>query len=314
MLDPKNIFPIGIGTWGIGGFAEREQLIDRTKQEKALIHMFNSGMNFAEANIWYSQGASVEILASALENSSKKRKDIFICQAVYVKDGNFDGVEKEVEKVLKKFNTDFIDTFQFTASVFLKFGFEKCIKLVDKLIDQRITRYTSITNESLELLTRYHKYFQDKLFSHEVVYNFEVRVNENEGTIPYASKNNIKTVIYQPLRRNLTAKRNWPILVELSKKYKVSQNQILLAWLISKGYLPLTKSETIGHIDEHLLAIKLKIAPEDLKVLNDFKPPNYIEPKVDWNRTGDGVEISQLSNIFDAEYDKQIAVHKGSTF
>lgn len=54
MLDPKNIFPIGIGTWGIGGFAEKNLQNDDEKQIKALTYMINSGFNFVEANLWYS--------------------------------------------------------------------------------------------------------------------------------------------------------------------------------------------------------------------------------------------------------------------
>jgi predicted aldo/keto reductase-like oxidoreductase len=48
--------------------------------------MLDRGMNFAEANMWYSDGYSVEILAKALKKSSKKRSDLFICQAIYLKE------------------------------------------------------------------------------------------------------------------------------------------------------------------------------------------------------------------------------------
>ncbi|MEK7168667.1 MAG: aldo/keto reductase [Patescibacteria group bacterium] len=172
--------------------------------------------------------------------------------------------EREVLSVLKTFNTDYIDTFQFTSSVFYEFGFDRCVEFVNKMISKGIFRYTSITNENLDLLKKYHEFFKDKLISHEVGYNFEVRENEIEGTIPYANLNNIKTVIFQPLRRNRTAMRNWPLLVELAQKYGKSQNQIILAWLISKGFLPLTKSESIDHINEYIDVLNFELDAEDL--------------------------------------------------
>ena len=177
------------------------------------------------------------------------------------------------------------------------------------MLSKNIFRYTSITNEDLDLFKKYHKYFGDRLFSHEVCYNFEVRENEKIGIIPYANQNNIKTVVYQPLRRNRTAIRNWPLLTELSKKYKFSQNQILLAWIVSKGLLPLTKSESIEHIDEHLNALKIKLDASDIESLNEFDIPNYITPEIDWKKSGNGIDVSQLSNIFDEEYDKQNPVN-----
>ena len=84
MINKKDIFPIGIGTWGIGGFMEKDTNVDFAKQEKALTYMFDKGLNLVETNMWYSQGASVDILSKAFKNSSKKRDDIFICQAVYL--------------------------------------------------------------------------------------------------------------------------------------------------------------------------------------------------------------------------------------
>lgn len=205
---------------------------------------------------------------------------------------------------MKSFNTDYIDTFQFTASVFYEFGFERCVDFVEKMISKNIFRYTSITNENLDLFKRYHSHFGDMLFSHEVGFNFEVRENETEGTIPYANSNNIRTVVYQPLRRNRTANRNWPVLVDLSKKYGITQNQLILSWLISKNILPLTKSENIDHINEYLETINIKLDVEDCKKIDEFKL-NYVSPKIDWEKTGEGIDVSQLSNVFDEEYDKQ---------
>lgn len=173
------------------------------------------------------------------------------------------------------------------------------------MLANKTFRFTSITNENLELLKNYHKIFGGKLFSHEVCFNFEVRENEKLGMIPYANENNIKTILYQPLRRNRTAQRNWSILVELSKKYNATQNQIILAWLMSRGYLPLTKSEEINHIDEHIDAINIKLDKVDIDKLNNFEVSNYISPKIDWDKSGEGIDVSQLSNVFDEEYDRQ---------
>jgi len=85
----------------------------------------------------------------------------------------------------------------------------------------------------------------------------------------------------------------------------VTQNQVLLAWLTSKTFIPLTKSESIEHVDEHLASLKLNLEIEDIQKLDSFEVPNYETTKVDWNKTGDGLDVSQLPNVFDEEYDKQ---------
>lgn len=306
MLQPQDIFKIGIGTWGIGGFMERDSSIDEGKQIDALAYMFNKGMNFAEANMWYSQGYSVEILARALKKSGKKREDIFICEAIYLKDDkDLNTSKREIDQVMELFETDYIDTLQFSAGSFDRASFEEITEWIDQLLADKKIRFTSITNEDLDLLKRYHEKYDSKLFSHEVVFNFEVRVNEELGIIPYAKSNNIKTVVYQPLRRNRTAQHNWEPIVKLASKYGKTQNQIILNWILSKGYLPLTKSENILYIDEHLDVLNFQMESADLEELNNFKIPNYNPPVIDWHKTGVGVTIDQVSNVFDALYKEQ---------
>jgi aryl-alcohol dehydrogenase-like predicted oxidoreductase len=95
MLNINQLSKLGIGTWGIGGFAEINLSNDDEKQISALVHMLNNGLNFVEANMWYSQGKSVDLLSKALKKSNKKREDIFICQAVYIKNGDFETAERE---------------------------------------------------------------------------------------------------------------------------------------------------------------------------------------------------------------------------
>lgn len=306
MISPQQLSKIGIGTWGIGGFAERDTSVDEGKQVDALAYMISKGMNFVEANMWYSQGYSVEILAKALKKSGKKREDLFICQAIYIKDNKtLEDANSELEQVFELFETDYVDTLQFSQGSFLRIPFEDIANWVSEVLSDKKTRYTSITNANLELLKQYHARFNNKLFSHEVAFNFEVRVNEDLGIIPYGIVNNIKTVVYQPLRRNRTAQHNWEPLVNLSKKYGKTQNQIILNWIVSKGYLPITKSENISHIDEHLAALGFTMSNEDLKLLNDSRVPNFKQQEIDWIKSGIGVSIDQVSNVFDDEYLKQ---------
>lgn len=306
MIKKSNLFPLGIGTWGIGGHAERDVNIDKFKQLSALQYMFQKGMNYVEANLWYSEGYASELLAEAYKKSGIKRENLFLVQAIYLKDQTLQEVEGEIDKLLQLFDTKYIDSLQFTQSTFLGFKFEDICRVVDKVLASKKARFTSITNENLPLLKQYHKRFGDKLFSHEVCYNFEIRTNETEGITTYAQENNILTVLYQPLRRNRTAKRNWPLLVELSKKYGLTQNQIIISWLINKGFLPLIKSESIVHIAENLEAINHRLEAGDIQRLNDFVPPGYTPLLIDWNKTGNGFRIDQVSNVFDDEYEKQL--------
>jgi len=308
MVNKSQLSKMGIGTWGIGGFMEPDPKNDDKKQIDAMVYTLGKGVNYVETVYMYAQGKAVDLLSKAFKKSGVKREYVFITLSVYQKDAQaITDVEKRVEEFLKVFGTDHVDSVQFTMGLVRQLGLDNIRGSVDKLIGQGKSRFTSLTNSSPEFLEEYHKAFGNKLFAHEGVFNFEVRENEMCGLTEYARKNGILNVVFQPLRRNKTANRNWPLLLELSKKYGMTQNQIVLNWIVSKGFFPLVKSDSKEHIDENLKSFDFKIEPDDLTKLNNFVIPDYISPKIDWYDTGEGVKIHNLPNIWDEEYQKQLA-------
>lgn len=308
MLATNDLSKLGIGTWGMGGFMEIDTAINEDKQINAISYQLQNGINVVQANNIYSNGRAVEILGKGIKQSGISRDKIFVIQADYKADSSYQAVSKEIDMTLRTLNTDYIDTFQFRSKAFCENNFDSLCLVIEKLLNEGKIKNTSITNASKELLSKYHERFGDKLFSVEICHNFEIRANEQAGIVKYAHDNNIVTFIFQPLRRNRTANRNWPLLVALAKKYQKTQNQIILAWLVSKGFYVLTKTETIEHIDQNLAACRVKLVDEDIRAIDAFSPTGYISPVVDWNWSGSGVTVDQLSNVFDDEYDRQLGL------
>ena len=237
---------------------------DDSKQIDSLIYTLNKGINYVETVYMYAQGKAVDLLSQAVKKSGVDRENIFITLSVYQKDAStIEDAEKRINDFLNTFGMDYVDSVQFTMGLVNGLGIDSIKTMVDKMINDGKTRFTSLTNSSPEFLRTYHEAFGDKLFAHEGVFNFEVRENEKFGLTEYAKQNNILNVVFQPLRRNMTASRNWPLLVELSEKYNKTQNQILLNWIVSKGFFPLVKSSTTAHIDENLASFDFKIEQSD---------------------------------------------------
>ena len=306
MINKTDLSKMGIGTWGVGGFMEADPNNNDVGQIDSIAYTLNKGINYVETVYMYAQGKAVDLLSKAVKKSGVDRNKIFITLSVYQKDAStIVEAENRVNDFLKTLGTDYIDSVQFTMGLVNGLGLESIRTMVDKLMSEGKTRFTSLTNSSPEFLKTYHQTFGDKLFAHEGVYNFEVRENEKFGLTGYAKQNGILNVVYQPLRRNLTASRNWPLLVELSKKYGKTQNQIILNWIVSKGFFPLVKSSITTHIDENLASFDFQIEPADLDRLNSFEIPNYTAPKIDWYDAGEGVKIHQLPNVFDELCPKQ---------
>lgn len=300
MIDIKKLSKVGIGAWGLGGFADRDDHNNDKRQITALVHSLKKGMNFIEINFWNSKGKSVELLAEAIRQSNVKRENLFYSLVLYnyylptLKD-----VEEEINKYFDLFQTDYMDSLEFTMPNFKLYGFDESCKFISDYISRSKARYTSLTNCNLEMLKKYHKVFGDKLFSHELHFSFEVRDNEDMGVTDYALENGMLNFIYQPLRRNRTAIRNWPLLVELSEKYRKTQNQIILNWINWKGFKPLIKSESIEHINENLDSFDFSLSNNDYLKIDKFRI-GYKTPNIDWWQEGaSGEKIHMLPNLID---------------
>jgi len=303
------LFPIGIGTWGIGGFAEKNPENDDTRQIEAIAYMLSKGMNLIEANMWTAQGKSIDLLVAGIKQSGVKRENLFLTQTIYTHSAEtIEKAQKELDQFTEKIGMGYVDSLQFTVMSYQTYGEEESNQFLHKALDSKQAKFVSFANGNVEYIKKFHNEFKEKVFSHEIGLNFEIRENIENGVIEFDNKNKILNVTYQPLRRNRTAQRNWDLLVRLAEKYGVTQNQIIYNWLVSTGNLPITKSEKLEHIDECLQSLDFELSKEDLKEIVDFRAPNYKSPKVFYGLEGDGVRVDQLSNVFDEEFDKQQVV------
>ena len=126
------------------------------------------------------------------------------------------------------------------------------------------------------------------------MFGLETKVYEDNGVIAKAGSS---FVAYQPLRRNRTAKMNYPELVELSNKYNKTQNQIILNWIIKhKNIRVLCKCTDVTHIDENLSSLSFEITKEDYEKLDNFRSPFFDNLKLKYCEEGDGVIIHQVPN------------------
>lgn len=61
------------------------------------------------------------------------------------------------------------------------------------------------------------------------------------------------------------------LLVELAQKYEATQAQVIMAWILGQGYLPLPKSVTYERIKENFDVFELKLSVTDMERLTDAK-------------------------------------------
>jgi len=287
-MKKEDISKIGIGTWKIN-YENFDEDLD------ALIHSYKKGENYLSLYMMYNDGEVVKQMKRFLDKIDREK--VFINANLEPSIEKVEDVEKQLDEYLEILNIEYVDSLQVHDPFVSKIPLLDTYKEIKRLVEKGKVRYIGISNVNLEQLKEINDNIKIDFF--EGVYNLECKIYEDIGVLDYCEKNGIKFVCYQPLRRNRTANRNYPVLVELARKYNKTQNQIILNWIINeKRIMPLIKSTNIERINENIDSIDFKMDDTDYEKLNEFRSKEFDSVEIDWQGK-DGIPIDQLANQFE---------------
>lgn len=287
MVDLKNIFPLGIGTFRI-------DLSQKEASMQALIESFELGQNYIDTSYLYESGKVMRFVAEFINTVGRDK--LFITTKIEPTVEKVTDIEKQLDKYLETMNIDYVDCLMLHSALFTKLSLLDTYKEMSRMIEIGKAKSLGLSNANLEQLEEINEKYPINIY--EGVYNLECKLNENIGIIDYCKDNNIVFCAYQPLRRNRTANRNYPVLLELSKKYNKTQNQIILNWIIKEKKLNvLIKTTNKGRINENMKSLEFEMDKEDYEKLNVFRAKEFDDIIIDWEGKG-GVTVDQLANQF----------------
>jgi len=304
----KELSKIGIGSYGVGGLGHRD--MELTKQDDdavyvdALVYNLEKGINFTEIALGYGHGKSLELFKQALDKSKVSRGDIFLTHSLYPRDlSDIEVIKEDITEFYEVMDTNYADSTLVTQGLIMQFGEDVTYQLLDELLTSGKSRFVSLSNASPTWVRKFKERFGDSFFAHEGHLSFEVREVADEGVFDTCTDLGVKNIIWRPLRQNRTIKHDWSLLVELSEKYGKTQSQVILNWICWLGHAPMVMSTSTEHIDENYASTEFEMSVEDYGRMNDFRPPNYHPPKVDWEGLRGGDDVVLLANNFEQNID-----------
>lgn len=299
-MEKKNIFPIAIGTYGLGASRSEswednnsELIIDEEEMD-ALIYSYEQGQNYIDTSYIYAGGLTMKFISEFIKRVDRSKLFISVKIENYIE--KVEDIEEQLDKYLKVLGIDYADTILLHTPKASKIPLEDSYNELERLVEKGKSRYISASNLNIDELKMIVEKLNIELFSFEGLYNLECKQNEDVGIINYCKEHNILFLNYQPFRRNRTANHNYPLLVELANKYNKTQNQILLNYYIyEKKLIPITKADKIDHINMNLESLDFKMEQSDYDKLNEFRCEAFDKLKVDWQDNG-GISIYKFAN------------------
>ncbi len=201
-----------------------------------------------------------QFVGQAITESGIDRKDIFVTTKIWNDNYWWDDLIPSYEESLQKLGTDYADLVLLHFPVTETRG--PAWRRMEYLYVQEKVRAIGVSNYTV-------KHLKELLASCTVrpaVNQVEMHVYlQQPELLAFCKENDILVEAYSPLAHGEGLDN--PVLKRIAKKHNVSVAQIMIAWCLSEGTVPLPKATKSTHIADNLAVFDLNLDTEDISAI-----------------------------------------------
>lgn len=299
---------IGLGCMGMTGFGDAD-MYGKSDEKEAIATIHRSlelGGNFLDTADLYGPFTNERLIAKAIEG---QRDEYIIAtkfgweiddneQVTWKINGEKEYVKKSVERSLKNLKTDYIDLY-YMHRLDKNVPVEETVGAMADLVKEGKIGYIGLSEVSSETVKKAHAVHPISAVQSE--YSLFERTVEEKGVIKTLSELGIGFVAYSPLGRGFLSgniktiedlpendfRRGIPRfqgeqfqrnieLVEaienMAKEKEITSSQLALAWIISKGIVPIPGTKRRKYLEQNIAASDIQLTQNDLATLESIVP------------------------------------------
>lgn len=299
---------IGLGCMGMTGFEDGHMYGPADEQEAiATIHRSRDlGGNFLDTADLYGPFKNEQLIAKAIAG----KRDQYILASkfgweiddnnnlTWAINGKKEYVKKSLERSLKNLNTDFIDLY-YLHRLDKNTPIEETVEAMAELVKEGKIGYIGLSEVSAETVRRAHAVHPITAVQSE--YSLFERTVEERGVIRTLSELGIGFVAYSPLGRGFLSgqikhfddlpehdfRRAIPrfqgemfhknialvsAIEAMAEEKNITSSQLALAWIISKGIVPIPGTKRRKYVEQNLAAVDVELTEKDRTQLEGIVP------------------------------------------
>lgn len=305
---------ICLGCMGFGeaNKGQHSWTINEEKTREIIKIAIETGINFFDTAPVYQGGSSENFIGKALKDFSAREDFViatkFIPRSTKELEQGISGekhIENSLNKSLKNLGLEYVDLYIYHMWDYHT-PIEDIMIGLDKMIKSGKARAIGISNCFAWQLAKANYFARSnnltEFISMQGHYNLIAREEERE-MIPFCKAENIAITPYSALaggrlakRRNEISKRllednyaklkydnsmeNDKVIIErvseIAEKYGVSMAEVSLAWLISKGTIPIVGATKKSQLDGIIKAIDFNLERKDIEYLEELYLPHKL--------------------------------------
>lgn len=299
---------IGLGCMGMTGFEEGNMYgpADEKEAIETIHRSLELGGNFLDTADLYGPLKNEQLIARAIHGN---RNRYIIAtkfgweiddtdKVTWAINGKKEYVKKAVERSLKNLDTDYIDLY-YMHRLDKSTPIEETVEAMGELVKEGKIGYIGLSEVSSETVKRAHAVHPVTAVQSE--YSLFERTVEERGVLKTLEELGIGFVAYSPLGRGFLSGQIRSIddlpendfrraiprfqeahfyknreLVEaiesLAKEKNCSSSQLALAWIRSKGILPIPGTKRKKYVEQNIAATEIRLSDADLLKLESIVP------------------------------------------
>ncbi|WP_370899232.1 aldo/keto reductase [Chryseobacterium gossypii] len=299
---------IGLGCMGMTGFGDAD-MYGKANEKEAIATIHRSlelGANFLDTADLYGPFKNEQLIAKAIGS----HRDQYIIatkfgweiddneQVTWKINGTKEYVKKSVERSLKNLKTDYIDLY-YMHRLDKNTPIEETVGAMSDLVKEGKIGYIGLSEVSSEIVKRAHAVHPVSAVQSE--YSLFERTVEEKGVLKTLDELGIGFVAYSPLGRGFLSgqirtiddlpendfRRGIPRFQEqhfhknielveaiesLAKEKNITSSQLALAWIISKGIIPIPGTKRRKYLEQNIEAAGIQLSETELQKLESIAP------------------------------------------
>ncbi|GII32595.1 oxidoreductase [Planotetraspora mira] len=264
----EEVAALGQGTWHMG-----ENRSSRDEEIATLQVGLDLGMTLIDTAELYAEGEAERLTGEAIAG---RRDEVFLVGKVLPDHATLRGTVAACEESLRRLGTDRIDLYllHWRGGVPL----EETLSAFERLTASGHIRHWGVSNFDVGDMTELVALAGGQAVqSDQILYNLARRGSEFE-LAPWCHERGIPIMAYSPVEQGRLL--GHPALRGVAERHEATPAQVALAWALrDNGVIAIPKAAKASHVRENQAALEIRLAEEDLLVLDTaFPPPRAGQP------------------------------------
>ncbi|GAA4572073.1 aldo/keto reductase [Planotetraspora kaengkrachanensis] len=258
----EEVAAMGQGTWHMG-----ENRSSREEEIRALQVGLDLGLTLIDTAEMYAQGEAERLTGEAITG---RRDEVFLVTKVLPHHATLEGTVAACEQSLRRLGTDRIDLYllHWRGRVPL----EETLSAFDRLTASGRVRHWGVSNfDAGDMADLVALAGGQAVQADQILYNLCRRGCEFD-LAPWCHDRGIPIMAYSPVEQGRLL--GHPAIRGVAERHDATPAQVALAWTLrDDGVIAIPKASNASHVQENHAALEIRLAEEDLLVLDTAFPP-----------------------------------------